>query len=307
MAIENHKDMVAAIVSLKIRGAPLIGVAAAFCLAQAMKKKCTLDEFKNIAHELKSSRPTAVNLTVAIDRLLTVAKENFTQESIEKAAIDFFNEDKELCRRIAQNGSHLIPDHSSVLTHCNTGGLATAGGGTALGVICEAHRQGKNIHVYVNETRPLLQGGRLTTWELEKNGVPYTLICDHTAASLMARGQVALAIVGADRIACNGDFANKVGTYNLAVLCHYHRVPFYTAAPCTTVDGSCPTGKDIPIEQRPAVEVQGFHSGNQYLPLAPKTAKVHNPAFDVTPFSLVQGWIFDTKFLTPQDWNGPPD
>ena len=304
LSIQNHKDMIEAIVSLRVRGAPLIGLAAAFYLAQIVYRGSPRDEFVKVACKLKETRPTAVNLKVSVDRLLKVAEGDFSSESIHKAAIDLFNEDVTLCRRIAQNGVHLIPNHSCVLTHCNTGGLATAGEGTALGVIVEAHRRGKNIHVYVDETRPLLQGGRLTTWELEKNGVPYTLICDNTAANLMARGQIAVTIVGADRIARNGDFANKVGTYSLAVLCHYHRIPLYVAAPYTTLDFDCATGKDIPIEQRPDIEVQGVYnvSKKQHLLLAPKQAKTYNPAFDITDFSLVQGWIFDKKFITSQDW-----
>ena len=299
--IKNYKDMIRAIVSLKVRGAPLIGVAAALSLAQTMESSCTPTKFIRVASELKNSRPTAVNLKVAMDRMLRVAEKNFTRESVEKAAIDFFNEDVELCRQIAQNGVDLIPHHASILTHCNTGSLATAGEGTALGVICEAHRQGKKVHVYVDETRPLLQGGRLTAWELEKKSIPYTLICDSAAASLMACGEISLAIVGADRIARNGDFANKVGTYPIAVLCHHHRIPFYTAAPHTTLDMACATGKDIPIEQRSATEVRGVCQGS--LLLAPKKAKVYNPAFDVTPCELVQRWIFDTKVVSQQDWD----
>ena len=350
--------MIAATKALKVRGAPLIGVAAAFSLAQTMRTSLSIEEFKKAANELKASRPTAINLMVAIDRILKVAEKSFTLESIEKSAIDFFEEDVKLCQQIAKNGAPLIPDNSSILTHCNTGGLATAGVGTALGVIGEAHKQGKKVHVYVDETRPLLQGGRLTTWELEKQGIPYTLICDNTAASLMARGEISMAIVGADRVARNGDFANKIGTYGIAVLCYYHRVPFYMAAPYTTFDFNCVTGKDIPIEKRSALEVQGIYgqvdglnrttsedihetrdkalkkahktlassqespktsqksdlyptkswgkfskrpisSDTQHL----KTAPVYNPAFDVTPCELVQGWIFDTGVLNQQNWD----
>ena len=301
--VKNHKDMIAAIVSLKVRGAPLIGVAAALSLAQAMRTSCSLDEFKDIASQLRSSRPTAINLMTAIDRMLEVAEKDFTLESIEKRAIDFFNEDVQLCHRIAEHGAPLIPNMASILTHCNTGGLATAGVGTALGVIGEAHRQGKKVHVYVNETRPLLQGGRLTTWELQKKGIPYTLICDSVAAGLMARGQISAAIVGADRIAKNGDFANKVGTYGLAVLCHYHRVPFYTAAPYTTIDINCATGKDIPIEERSAREVQGVDGVAGSFRWSPKEAPVYNPAFDVTPHELVTGWVFDTGLFDLQNGN----
>lgn len=300
--IKDYKDMVRAIVDLKVRGAPLIGVAAAFSLVQTLGTGCDFSEWKRVANELKSSRPTAVNLSLFVDRMLRAAEKNFTKEFLEATAIEIFNEDARLCRQISKNGASLLPNESSVLTHCNTGELATAGMGTALGVIYEAHQQGKKVHVYVGETRPLLQGGRLTTWELEKKGIPYTLICDHMAASLMARGEIDLAIVGADRVACNGDFANKVGTYNIAVLCHYHGIPFYVAAPHTTIDINCPTGREIPIEERPAFEVRGAGYGENYFSWASKKAEVFNPAFDVTPSQLVQGWIFDTKLIHKDEW-----
>ena len=299
--IKNHKDMIVAITSLQVRGAPLIGVAATLSLAQAVREGCDLCQWREIAQELRNSRPTAVNLSVAVDRMLERAKQSFTKESLEAAAIDFFNEDVGLCQRMAQNGCHLIPDGASILTHCNTGALATAGEGTALAVIREAHRQGKRIHVYVGETRPLLQGGRLTTWELQKSGIPHTLICDHTSASLMARGKIDLALVGADRIAKNGDFANKVGTYNIAVLCQYHDIPFYTVAPYTTLDGNCSTGSEIPIEERQPIEVHGMSLGKNSLSWVTEKTPVFNPAFDVTPHELVRAWVFDTKVVYAKD------
>ncbi|MEK6554298.1 MAG: S-methyl-5-thioribose-1-phosphate isomerase, partial [Bdellovibrionota bacterium] len=176
-------------------------------------------------------------------------------------------------------------DGEQILTHCNTGALATAGWGTALGAIRKAHEQGKKIHVYVDETRPLLQGGRLTAWELAKLGIPHTLICDNMAGMLMAQGRVSKVFVGSDRIARNGDFANKIGTYSVAVLAQYHKVPFYVAAPFTTVDALTASGKDIPIEERNPKEVRGE--------MSPQDAPVYNPAFDVTPAELVTGWVLD--------------
>ena len=210
-----------------------------------------------------------------------------------------FDEDVKLCELMAKNGNKVIEHNDRILTHCNTGGLATVGEGTALAVIKEAHREGKEIKVFVDETRPLLQGGRLTTWELTKEGVPYQLICDNMAAHLMAQGAVDKVIVGSDRIAINGDFANKIGTYSLAVLCHFHNVPFYVAAPYTTVDQECETGKDIPIEQRDPGEVRGQNIVEKGW--APLESDVYNPAFDVTPAHLVTGWILDTGLYNQQD------
>ena len=298
--IKSYRDMIAAIKSLKVRGAPLIGVAAALALAQTARS--SLDEFQRAAQALKASRPTAINLMTAIDRMLEVADKDFTWESLEECALNIFCEDVELCQRMSQNGLPFVPDNSSLLTHCNTGSLATAGIGTALGVITQAHRQGKNIHVYVTETRPLLQGGRLTSWELEKQGVPYTLICDSMAADLMNRGKIAAAFVGADCIARNGDFANKVGTYSIATLAHYHEVPLYVVAPYTTLAPDCATGKEIPIEMRDAQEVRGVNTAAGKLCWSPPSANTYNPAFDVTPAKFVQGWIFDKGVLNRHNW-----
>ncbi len=308
--IKNHKDMIRAIRTLKVRGAPLIGVAAAFSLAQTIghtkrsyhASTSFIEDFHKAALELRAARPTAINLMVAIEQILSMAQKDFTHKSIEETALRLFHQDMELCQKIAENGAALIPDGSSILTHCNTGGLATTGVGTALGAIAQAHKQGKKIHVYVNETRPLLQGGRLTTWELDKQGIPYTLICDNMSASLMAEGRISLTMVGADRIARNGDFANKVGTYNIALCCHYHRIPFYMAAPHTTIDFQCSTGKDIPIEERDPKEVSSISYGSQKSHNGHGHIQVHNPAFDVTPSNLVQGWILNTGVLTPQNW-----
>ncbi|MGZ3690948.1 MAG: S-methyl-5-thioribose-1-phosphate isomerase, partial [Pseudobdellovibrio sp.] len=212
-------------------------------------------------------------------------------------AVRIFNEDVELCEKMAANGATLINDGDQILTHCNTGGLATAGVGTALGVIRKAHEQGKKIHVYVDETRPLLQGGRLTAWELSKLNIPCTLITDNMAAHLMSLKKINKAIVGSDRIAVNGDFANKIGTYSVAVNCHYHQIPFYVAAPYTTVDPECANGSQIPIEQRNKKEVQGYGE----LLWAPHEVAVYNPSFDVTPHKLVSAWILDKKVYYQKD------
>jgi methylthioribose-1-phosphate isomerase len=288
----THPDnMESCIKQLKVRGAPLIGVAAALCLGEWARSGVSEDEFKVAAQKLRKSRPTAVNLMLAIDRLTAM---EFDAEKVFLEAQKIYEEDQQLCDRIAENGSKLIEDGDNIITHCNTGGLATAGVGTALGVIRKAWEQGKRIHVCVDETRPLLQGGRLTTWELEKLGIPYTLICDNMAASLMAAGKINKAIVGSDRIALNGDFANKIGTYGLAVHCYYHRIPFFVAAPVTTIDGECESGQQIPIEERNDFEVRGVKTFAGDVEWAPSESEVYNPAFDVTPSELVSQWILDT-------------
>ncbi len=277
-------SMVKIIRALSVRGAPLIGVAAALQAGFLAETGCTPPEFESALEDLHKARPTAVNLMNAIARLRKVfLSDGLGAVPLEAEAI--CREDVILCQRIAKNGSSILRIGDRVLTHCNTGGLATAGLGTALGVIIHSHRSGLNLHVIVDETRPLLQGGRLTTWELEKNKIPYTLICDNMAAGMMQKGQVDKVLVGSDRIARNGDFANKVGTYSLAVLCKHHGLPFYVVAPQTTVDPECTSGADIPIEERGAGEVQGTW--------APLTSPVWNPAFDVTPAELVTAWILD--------------
>ncbi len=269
--------MVGLIQQLAVRGAPLIGVAAAASLACHAARGASKRDFESARLALRAARPTAVNLMWALDRM------NAADDPVAEAEA-IFDEDVALCERMADHGAALIQEGEALLTHCNTGGLATAGIGTALGVIRRAWEQGKVREVFVDETRPLLQGARLTAWELKKLGIPCTLITDSMAAILMRDGRVARALVGADRVAANGDFANKVGTYGLAVQAAHHGVPFHPVAPYSTVDLACPTGADIPIEQRDADEVR-----RDWSPEVP----AFNPAFDVTPASLVTSLVTD--------------
>lgn len=278
LSIYGAEDMIKAIQRLAVRGAPLIGVAAAFALT--LEKKDLLAK----ARALREARPTAVNLMHAMDRMIRAIQE---KKDLYKEAMCIAEEDQKLCQNMAERAAAYIQDGDGVLTHCNTGGLATAGVGTALGAIRLAHESGKKIHVYVDETRPLLQGARLTTWELRKLGIPYTLITDSMAAFLMSKGKIQAAFVGADRIAVNGDVANKIGTYGVAVSCFYHKIPFYVVAPSTTYDPLCQTGADIPIEERDPEEVRAGKS--------PKDATAWNPAFDVTPRALIRKIILEDK------------
>lgn len=291
--VENTDHMVKIIKKLQVRGAPLIGVSAGLALAMSAYKGTPNNQLIHEAHQLRESRPTAVNLMIVIDRLIKLLKQNATAQDIIHAAEAIFDEDVNLCKQMGQNGAALIEDGDNILHHCNTGGLATAGIGTALGVIHTAHLQGKRIHVYVDETRPLLQGGRLTCYELEKMGVPYTLICDNMVAHLMSLGKIQKVFVGADRIAMNGDFANKIGTQGVATLAHFFKVPFYTVAPYTTIDPECETGDQIPIEQRNANEVRGISGSFGEVIWSPKDAPVYNPAFDVTPSNIISGIVLD--------------
>jgi methylthioribose-1-phosphate isomerase len=274
--------MIALIKRLSVRGAPLIGVAAAASLATFTHRGASATEYATACAALRAARPTAVNLMWAMDRMKNTADPVAEARTI-------FEEDVRLCEGMAQHGAALIQDGEGLLTHCNTGGLATAGIGTALGVIRRAHEQGKHIHVYADETRPLLQGGRLTAWELKKLGIPSTLITDSMAALLLRDGKVQRVLVGSDRVAANGDFANKVGTYGLAVQAHFHGVPFHPVAPFSTVDLACPSGAAIPIEERDPAEVRGF--GN--LRWAPFDMPTWNPSFDVTPVDLVTSLVLD--------------
>lgn len=290
--------------ALRVRGAPLIGLSASLLLALLAEKGANRDVLAQSLETLRASRPTAVNLMNNLDRMKqALAHEDFVPALVAEA-LRLIAEDKALCDSIAQAGSELVKPGSRLLTHCNTGGLATAGVGTALGVIALAHQQGKVANVWVDETRPLLQGGRLTAWELGELGVPYQLITDSMAASLMGKGQVDAIWVGADRIAANGDVANKIGTYSLAVLAKFHGIPFYVAAPQTTLDPNCPNGEAIPIEQRAASEVTGVAGSFGAVQWAPEDAQVYNPAFDVTPAALISGWVLDSGVVTPEQVSG---
>ncbi len=302
---KNHHDVCMAIKTLAVRGAPLIGVAAAMglVLSSIANEFETAEELRNYVEsaekELRSTRPTAVNLMWALDRMLTaIDKPGYlTAESLRKLILEeamaIWEEDCELCRLMGINGAAVIPDNANIITHCNTGSLAASGDGTALSVIRQAHRDGKKIHVFVDETRPLLQGARLTAWELSKDGIPYTLITDNMAAHVMKEKKIDLAITGADRIAANGDSANKIGTYGLAVIAKAHNVPFYIAAPYSTIDLGIKSGKEIVIEQRDPDEVRFFGSRQT----APENCNVYNPAFDVTPAELIRAIITDRGII----------
>ncbi len=296
-----------AIKVLRVRGAPAIGIAAAFgaVLGARESHAATFDSFRRhlakVTDYLATARPTAVNLFWALERIKRVADENrfmtipVLKERLLDEALAIVEEDKAVCRAIGRHGADLIPEGGGVLTHCNAGGLATADYGTALAVMFAAHEQGRRFRVFADETRPLLQGARLTTWELMQAGIDVTLICDSMAAVVMRQGKVNLVVVGADRIAANGDTANKIGTYGVAVLAREHAVPFYVAAPVSTFDLSLANGEGIPIEERKAEEVtHGF--GKQ---TAPDGVKVYNPAFDVTPARLITGIVTERGIISP--------
>lgn len=293
-----------AIKTLCVRGAPAIGVSAAYGVILGVRSlsEPDFDQVKKVTNYLRTSRPTAVNLFWALDRMDAVAQRYFDKQPgsslldhllAEAQAIEA--EDVDTCRRIGEFGASLIPDDGGVLTHCNTGALATSDYGTALAAIILAWEQGKRFRVYADETRPLLQGARLTAWELQQRGIPCTLICDNMAAQVMREGKVQMAIVGADRIAANGDTANKIGTYGVAVLANYHKIPFYVAAPQSTFDLSLASGAGIPIEQRSAEEItQAFGTRT-----APVDIEVYNPAFDVTPAELIAGIVTEHGIIRP--------
>ena len=302
---QNYLDVAEAIKAMKVRGAPVIGVAAAFgvVLAALSYEGYDKTEFLAVLESaqecLSKTRPTAVNLFWALGCMEKIWKKNSTctileiKKLLEKEAIKIFEEDLTTNLWIGDYGSELVPVGASILTHCNAGALATAGYGTALGVIRAAYEEGQNIQVYVDETRPLLQGARLTAWELVEEKIPVTLIADNMAGYLMKQGKIDLVVVGADRVAANGDVANKIGTYSLAVLAHYHRVPFYVATPLSTIDMSLSSGWKIPIEERDHDEIRKWRN----YQLAPEDVKVYNPAFDVTPAELVTAFITERGIL----------
>ncbi len=287
---ESVDEVVAAIACLAVRGAPCIGIFGAYGIAQA-RRQCASDaEFAAAAERIKRARPTAMNLAWAVDRVLGVDARDYLAE-----AEAIHEEQRAVDRAIGEHGAGLIPDGANVLTHCNTGPLATGGSGTALGVIVAARRAGKRIHVYIDETRPLLQGARLTTVELQAAGVPATLIVDGAAAATMRAKGIACAIVGADRIARNGDTANKIGTYGVAIAAAHHGIPFYVAAPRSTIDFSIPTGEGIAIEERSPEEVRAFAGARS----APAEIPAYNPAFDVTPGHLIAGIVTEYGVARP--------
>ena len=277
-----------AIKRLVVRGAPAIGIAAAYgvCLAAAPNTATRQDYLDSIAH-LATSRPTAVNLFWALDRMKQVieatADNDALHQMLVQEAITIHDEDRIMCKSIGRNGAELLKQCQRVLTHCNAGGLATSMWGTALAPIYQCHQDGQEIEVYADETRPLLQGARLTAWELSRAGIPVTVLTDSMAGSLLRSGRIDAVIVGADRIASNGDVANKIGTYPLAVLARYHKVPFYVAAPSSTFDMTLKDGEGIPIEERSREEI----AAPQGVCVVPAAANVMNPAFDVTPAELV--------------------
>ena len=303
----DHQGVARGIKEMYIRGAPAIGVAAAFGLvlaarnSQAHTCRELVSDLDRAYDVLNATRPTAVNLRRGLDRIMGVAREMLEEEPVKVSrrllaeAQAMAEEDVDINRRMGFHGAALLQDGDTVLTHCNTGALATAGFGTALGVIRAAVEQGKQLHVVADETRPQEQGARLTAWELMRDGIPVTLIVDGAAGYFMRRGEVNLVLVGADRVAANGDVANKIGTYSVAVLARENGVPFYVVAPVSTVDLSVVAGDDIPIEERDAEEVT--HLGG--VMLAPEGVKVANPAFDVTPHRYVTGIVTENGIAYP--------
>ncbi|MGA3264887.1 MAG: S-methyl-5-thioribose-1-phosphate isomerase [Terracidiphilus sp.] len=303
----TYEQVAQAIVTMVVRGAPAIGIAAAYGIALGAMRTSALTphefapEFDRICARLAATRPTAVNLFWAIDRMkrlfAVLLAEGATLDQIKEKILTeahaMYEEDIAACRTMGAFGAALLPDDGGVLTHCNAGALATCGYGTALGVIRSAIEQGKRIHVYADETRPFLQGARLTAWELMADHIPTTVICDNMAASLMRAGRIQAVIVGADRIAANGDVANKIGTYNVAILAKEHGLPFYVAAPWSTIDLATATGDSIPIEGRPAIEVT-HHGGRQ---TTPNGVGICNPAFDVTPAKYVTAIVTERGLL----------
>ena len=305
MECRGAPSVARAIRTMAIRGAPAIGVAAAMGIALAAKKfpSYRMDFFRRkmelVCEMMRRTRPTAINLFWAVDRMKRMldqgegAEIRELKKRLEQEALQIYEEDREINRKIGQHGKRLIREGDGVLTHCNAGALATAGYGTALGVIQAAWTEGKRFQVFADETRPMLQGARLTAWELIQENIPVTVVTDNMAGWLMRRGRIGLVLVGADRIARNGDTANKIGTYSLAVLAKYHRVPFYVAAPTSTLDLTLASGTEIPIEERAPEEVTHFCGKRT----TPEKVGVFNPAFDVTPHRLITGIITEKGII----------
>lgn len=304
---DDYKVVADAIKKLKIRGAPAIGIAAGFGIYLGIKnfegddKGKLKDVFENVCDEFARTRPTAVNLFWAIERMKKVFYSNFEigiddlKKKLLEEALAIQDDDIKMCKSIGLHGSKLIPDEANILTHCNTGWLATGDYGTALGIIYTAFEQGKKIRVYVDETRPLLQGARLTTWELMQRGIETILITDNMSAYLMKLGKVDCVIVGADRVALNGDTANKIGTYNLAIVAKYHGIPFYVACPTSSIDFNTKTGDEIPIEERGSEEIVEIMGKR----IAPDGVKTFSPAFDVTPNNLITAIVTELGVIYP--------
>jgi methylthioribose-1-phosphate isomerase len=309
VAFNDHQDVARAIREMYIRGAPAIGAAAAFGMALAARNSSAATsaelqaDLDHAAQLLRATRPTAVNLSWAVERVLRCAQERMGEGANVDSVADALlaeaqllaDEDVAINRRMGAHGAGVVPQGARILTHCNAGALATVDYGTALGVIRAAHEQGKGIHVFVDETRPRLQGARLTAWELTRDSIPMTLIADNAAGHLMRTGGIDLVLVGADRVVANGDVANKIGTYKLAVVAKENGIPFYVAAPFSTIDLAVPSGDAIPIEERETREVT--HIGE--VCIAPEGVEVYNPAFDVTPYRYVTGVITEGGVIYP--------
>ena len=301
------QEVAEAIKSMKIRGAPAIGVAAALGIAlgaknsQATNTNDFLKEFEEICEGISATRPTARNLFWAVERMRARVQSHQNsrpeglKQILEEEALKILKEDIEINEEMGKIGAELLKDGDNILTHCNAGALATAGYGTALGVIRAAFNENKQIHIFVDETRPLLQGARLTAWELKKEGIPFTLITDNMAGFLMSQGKIEKVIVGADRIVANGDVANKIGTYSVAVLAKENGIPFYVAAPRSTLDLSMASGEKIPVEERGPQEVTQINGSL----IAPAQVKVRNPAFDITPHSYISAIITEVGIAKP--------
>lgn len=307
LEVDTPERMAEAIAMLRVRGAPLIGIAAAMGVALAGRRgsgaagqEPTLDDVTAACDLLGKTRPTAINLKWALERMRRLAEAHGRKGTSLRAALveeadAIWREDRAMCDRIGEAGAALLVDGAIVATHCNAGALATGGIGTALAPVYKAHAAGRQVRVVASETRPLLQGSRLTAWELCRSGIPCTIITDGMAASRLSRGDVHCVMVGADRIAANGDAANKIGTYGLALAAHAHGIPFYVAAPRTTFDFLTPTGAQIPIEERREDEVRGFQGQST----VPEAVAIWNPAFDVTPSRLITAFITDVGVLQP--------
>lgn len=305
VTLSTADEVADAIRRLKVRGAPLIGICGAMGLYVAFRTLVEKDasnaasKLQSCAHIIANARPTAVNLAWAVNRMLARVAQLSDVGSILSAlkaeSLLIQQEEESTCEAIGRNGNTLIADGMGILTHCNAGLLATGRYGTALAPIYAARQSGKNIHVYADETRPLLQGARLTAYELTRNGVPTTLICDNMAASVMSQGKVQMVLVGCDRVAANGDTANKIGTLGVAILARYYGIPFYVCGPRSTFDPHCATGQDIVIEQRNPEEIRSAWYAE---PMAPQECDIYNPSFDVTPHELITGYIREDGIIT---------